>query len=59
LYLEEYIASLVRDGTLVGSEGAYQLGVPIDSLKLPAGIESLIAAQIDQLGPTEKQVLQV
>lgn len=59
LYLEEYIGSLVRDGTLYGSEGAYQLSIPIESLELPAGIETLVAAQIDQLGHTEKQVLQV
>lgn len=59
LYLEEYISSLVRNGTLSGPDGAYQVAIPIESLELPAGIETLVAAQIDLLEHREKQVLQV
>jgi len=57
-FVEEIVQSLVEDGSLVGRRGAYRLLRPIQSLRVPASVHSLLAARVDRLGEREKRVLQ-
>jgi class 3 adenylate cyclase/tetratricopeptide (TPR) repeat protein len=58
-FVEEIFQSLVEQGTLQGSRGAYRLLEPIEELALPATVETVLAARIDRLSEREKRVLQI
>ncbi len=57
-FLEEGVRTLVETGVLTGERGAYRLVTRPDLLKIPATIQSLLAARIDRLSPENKRVLQ-
>jgi class 3 adenylate cyclase len=57
-FLEESVRTLVETGVLVGAPGAYRLDKPLDSLQMPATVQSVLAARIDRLPPEEKRLLQ-
>jgi class 3 adenylate cyclase/tetratricopeptide (TPR) repeat protein len=57
-FLEESVRTLVETGMLVGARGAYRLAQPLASLQMPATVQAVLAARIDQLPPEEKQLLQ-
>ena len=57
LFAEEIVLSLVETGILVGERGSYALAAPIESIDVPATIQTLLAARIDRLGEREKQAL--
>ncbi len=57
-FIEEVVQSLVEGGHLAGTRGAYRMTMPIDSLKVPASVQVLLAARIDRLPEREKHVLQ-
>jgi adenylate cyclase len=57
-FVEEIVQSLVEAGSLVGRRGGYRLLQPIQSLRVPASVQSLLAARVDRLGEREKRVLQ-
>lgn len=57
-FIEELVHSLVERGDLEGRRGAYRLAGGIDAIPLPATIEALLAARIDDLKEPARQVLQ-
>jgi len=57
-FIEEVVQSLVENGHLTGSKGAYVLTTPIESLNVPPTVQALLAARIDRLAEREKRVLQ-
>jgi predicted ATPase/class 3 adenylate cyclase len=57
-FLEESVRTLVETGMLVGAPGAYQLAQPLASLRMPATVQTVLAARIDRLPPEEKHLLQ-
>ena len=57
-FLEETVRTLVETGALVGERGAYRLTRPVETLQVPATVQTILAARIDRLPPEEKQLLQ-
>jgi class 3 adenylate cyclase/tetratricopeptide (TPR) repeat protein len=57
-FLEETLRTLVETGALAGERGAYRLTRPVDTLQIPASVQTILAARIDRLPPEEKQLLQ-
>ncbi|MCA1841917.1 MAG: AAA family ATPase [Actinobacteria bacterium] len=57
-FVEEVVRSLVEDGTLTGSPGAYTLSRPVVALGVPPTVQATLAARIDRLGERDKAVLQ-
>src|SRR5439155_801299 len=58
LFLEESVRALVETGALVGERGAYRLTRPVEQLKIPATVQTILAARIDRLAPEAKRLLQ-
>ena len=48
----------IEDGALVGERGDYRLMKPIETLRVPASVEAVLAARIDRLAPRDKALLQ-
>ena len=57
-FLEETVRALVETGALVGERGAYRLTRPVETLQVPARVQTILAARIDRLPMEEKQLLQ-
>jgi class 3 adenylate cyclase/tetratricopeptide (TPR) repeat protein len=57
-FLEETVRTLVETGALVGERGAYRLTRPVDALRVPATVQTILAARIDRLPAEEKLLLQ-
>jgi class 3 adenylate cyclase/tetratricopeptide (TPR) repeat protein len=57
-FLEESVRTLVETSVLVGAPGAYRLVKPLDSLRVPATVQAVLAARIDRLPPEDKRLLQ-
>ena len=57
-FLEESVRSLVETGALAGVRGAYRLSRPVESVRVPATVQAVLAARIDRLPPEEKRLLQ-
>jgi adenylate cyclase len=57
-FVEEVVQSLVESGRLEGEKGAYRLIGSVESLEIPASVQSVLAARIDRLPEREKQQLQ-
>jgi predicted ATPase/class 3 adenylate cyclase len=57
-FLEESVRTLVETGVLIGVPGAYQLGTPLNRLRVPATVQSMLSVRIDRLPPEEKHLLQ-
>ena len=57
-FLEESVRALVETGALVGERGAYRLAGPVESIRVPATVQAVLAARIDRLPPEEKRLLQ-
>jgi predicted ATPase len=57
-FLEESVRSLVETGVLDGERGASRLTRPVDTIRVPATVESVLAARIDRLPSEEKRLLQ-
>jgi class 3 adenylate cyclase/tetratricopeptide (TPR) repeat protein len=58
LFLEETVRALVETAALAGERGAYRLTRPVETLKIPATVQAILAARIDRLGPEAKRLLQ-
>jgi DNA-binding SARP family transcriptional activator len=58
LFIEETVQALAQSGALIGGPGAYAAGGEITSPRVPATIQSVIAARIDRLAPSERWLLQ-
>jgi predicted ATPase len=57
-FLEESVRTLLETKVLVGERGNYRLAKPIESIRVPATVQAVLAARIDRLSPEEKQLLQ-
>jgi len=57
-FLEETLRTLVETKALAGERGAYRLMRPVQSLQIPATVQTILAARIDRLPVEEKQLLQ-
>jgi tetratricopeptide (TPR) repeat protein len=57
-FLEECLRALVETRALVGRPGAYRLGAPVRSIRVPATVQAVLAARIDRLPTEEKALLQ-
>jgi len=58
-FTEEIVRGLAEAGNLEGERGAYWLARPVEGAGgVPASVQTILAARIDRLGPTAKQLLQ-
>jgi tetratricopeptide (TPR) repeat protein len=57
-FLEETVRTLVETGMLAGAPGAYRLMRSVETLQIPATVQTVLAARIDRLPADEKQLLQ-
>ena len=57
-FIEEIVQSLVENGSLTGTKGAYRLVTSADALELPGTVQSVLAARLDRLPEREKRLLQ-
>jgi predicted ATPase len=57
-FLEESGRTLVETEILVGERGAYRLVKPLESPRVPATVQGMLAARIDRLPAAEKALLQ-
>ena len=57
-FLEETVRTLVETGALEGERGAYRLTRPVETLQVPATVQTVLSARIDRLPPEEKRLLQ-
>lgn len=48
----------VEDGVLVGDRGDYRLAKLVQTFRVPATVETVLAARIDRLAPEDKRLLQ-
>ncbi len=58
-FVEEIVRELVEAGHFEGERGAYRLVRPVEEAGVPATVQAVLAARIDRLGPTAKDLLQV
>ena len=57
-FMEEVVQTQIESGGLVGVRGRFRLVRPIETVEVPASVQSLLAARIDRLDEASKQVLQ-
>jgi len=57
-FLEESVRTLVETNVLTGGRGNYELAKSIDSIQVPASVQAVLAARIDRLASSTKQLLQ-
>jgi len=57
-FMEEMVRALFDQGVLVHSMGGLSLTKPLDEVHIPATVQGVLAGRIDQLGATEKELLQ-
>ena len=58
LFVEELLAMLVDDGSLVRDDGRWRQTASLSELTLPSSIQALLAARLDQLEPSELRVIE-
>jgi class 3 adenylate cyclase/tetratricopeptide (TPR) repeat protein len=58
LFLEESVRSLVESGVLAGARGAYRLVGTLETVRVPATVQTILAARIDRLAAPDKRLLQ-
>jgi tetratricopeptide (TPR) repeat protein len=58
LFLEESVRSLIETGAVHGEKGNYRLTADIRLAHIPSTVQAIIAARIDRLTETQKQLLQ-
>ena len=58
-FLEELVNALVERGDFEGEKGAYRLKGGVDSIPLPTTVQAVVAARIDRLDESAKQVLEI
>jgi class 3 adenylate cyclase len=57
-FMEEVVQTQIGSGGLVGTRGRFRLERPIESIEVPASVQSLLAARIDRLDEASKRLLQ-
>jgi adenylate cyclase len=58
-FIEEIVRELAESGHFEGERGAYRLQEPIEGAAVPVTVQAILAARIDRLDPSSKQLLQV
>jgi adenylate cyclase len=58
-FAEEIVRALTEDGHLEGERGAHRLARPVEDARVPASVQTVLAARIDRLDPDAKRLLQV
>ena len=58
-FLEECVRTLVVSDAFDGRPGSYRLAREVDRLVLPETVQAVIAARLDRLPPSDKQLLQL
>ncbi len=56
-FVEEIVQALFEDGVL-RRNGAVKLAKPMNSVKVPATVQAVLASRIDRLSPEDKELLQ-
>ena len=51
--------TLVESQVLLGERGAYRLAQPVDTIQVPATVQTTLASRIDRLPPEEKRLLEI
>ena len=57
-FMEEIVRSLAETGVLVGERGSHRLGAAAAAIEVPATLEAVIAARVDRLPASAKDLLQ-
>ena len=57
LFIEEVVRSARAAGALIGRHGAFSLGDASSDPRLPASVQTLVAARIDQLSAEARKIL--
>ena len=57
-FTEEVVRSLVESTILEGGRGDYRLVRPLETIEIPATVQTVLAARIDRLAERERGVLQ-
>jgi class 3 adenylate cyclase/tetratricopeptide (TPR) repeat protein len=57
-FMEEMVQAQIESGGLVGARGHFRLAKPIESITVPASVQSLLAARIDRIDEASKRLLQ-
>jgi len=57
-FLEESVRTLVETGVLAGERGRYELTRTIETVRVPASVQAILAARIDRLESEDRQLLQ-
>src|SRR5262249_15361711 len=57
-FIEESVRTLVETGALHGKRGAYRVTQPIQTIEIPATVQSLLEARIGRLSADDRQLLQ-
>ncbi|PWT73916.1 MAG: hypothetical protein C5B46_04860, partial [Proteobacteria bacterium] len=57
-FLEESVRTLIETGVLHGAPGDYRVARPTDEIAVPATVQTMLAARIDRLAVSDKQLLQ-
>jgi predicted ATPase/class 3 adenylate cyclase len=58
LFVEELLAMLVEDGMLARQNGGWAATAAVDTLEVPATINTLLAARLDRLAADERHVIE-
>ena len=57
-FLEQLVITLIDDGSLEGTPGAYRLQKPFGELRVPGSIAAVIGARVDRLPDAAKSALE-
>ena len=57
-FLEQLVITLIDDGSLEGTPGAYRLQRPLGELRVPGSIAAVIGARVDRLPDAAKSALE-
>jgi tetratricopeptide (TPR) repeat protein len=58
LFVQELVRMLIEEGLVARDNGGWRVARDIDNLALPPTIQALLAARLDQLGASERDVAQ-
>jgi predicted ATPase len=58
LFIEESVRTLVESKALAGERGAYRLAQSVDTIRVPASVQAILASRIDRLPPEQKRLLE-
>ncbi len=58
LFVQELVRMLIEDGAITRADGGWRVAGDVHGLAMPATIQALLAARLDQLGVSERDVAQ-